>query len=111
MWRRGIDYLKNAGDARHLQAGLAGLGRAWVTVGELLPQHGAAAVDTGPDSAQLHAQRLRHFVVRQSFKIAQNNGSPEIRWQFFQRTLNVKVQIVVLEALLRAWLTARQARL
>lgn len=83
-FRRGIDFLENAGDPGHFQTWLARGCRAGVAVCELLAKHGAAPVDAGADSAQFHAKSFCDLVIRKALKITKNDGGPEVRRQFLQ---------------------------
>ena len=79
-FRRGIDFLENAGDPGHFQTWLARSSRAGVAVRELLPKHGAAPVDAGADSAQFHA---KSFCVYSGKRLGPMMSTPMIK-----RTMN-----------------------
>ena len=73
-----------------------------------LAQLGAAAVDPAADGAELHAEGRGDLLVRQSLDVAEHHGGAELRREGVQRLLDVRVEVGVVEDLLRGRLTAGQ---
>ena len=94
--------------SRGLRDCLAGLLRAGVAVRELFTEHRPAAVNPRPDRSEFDVQRGGDFVVGEPFEVAQHDGGAEVRRQFLQGGLDIEVQVVEFEALLRPGLRARQ---
>ncbi len=95
------------GHTRHEGTALGPCFRRAVCEG--LAELGAAAVDPGTDRAELDAQGRGDLLVRKTLDVAQDDRGPELRGQGVQGLLDVRVEVRVVEDLLRGRLAAGQS--